>query len=300
VATSGNVDPGEAPTIGQPITGVRVDILDEAGQPACAGAEGEICIGGVAVGRGYRNRPELTAARFVADPSAPVRGGRIYRTGDFARLLNDGRIAFCGRRDNQIKLRGRRIELDEICAALSRYDGVAQCTVDVRGEEGRKALVAYLVPLADRALEADALQRFLASLLPEYMIPSAFVRLAALPLSANGKIDRGALPAPSPENLLDCADGEASDLIESRLAEIVADLLGIDRVHPDDNFFLIGGHSLLGTQLVLRARDAFGVELTLRDLFQTRTLTKLAARIEDRLLETIAAANDAKAEVLAR
>ena len=292
VATSGVVEPADGgarlPSIGRPIAGARIHILDEHDQPVRAGEVGQIYIGGTGVGRGYRASLELTAERFVADPFArnDVRA-QLYRTGDLGCFLPDGQIAFHGRCDNQVKIRGHRVELDEISAALDRHPLIAQSAVVARGDGPEMRLVAYVVARS-QTLAAGELRDFLALRLPEHMQPSSFVGVSSLPLSTSGKLDRTALPPPTAANtLVDAQYSPPSSPVEDKLARIVAELLGLDHVGVEDNFFLLGGHSLLGTQLVLRARDAFGAELTLRDLFRAQTVAKLAVKIEQRIVERL-------------
>jgi amino acid adenylation domain-containing protein len=283
VTTSGPVEPepfGETlPTIGRPIDNVEVLILDEAMRPVSPGAVGELYVGGTGLARGYRRRPDLTAERFVPHPTES--GARVYRTGDLARLLEDGRVAFLGRVDDQVKIRGYRVELDEIAAALGAQPGVAACTVIARDEAGERRLVAYVVPTRGAQLGREPLVAALQRALPEYMVPATFVTLDALPLTTNGKVDRAALPAPDGNNTLrDTAVVAPRTDVEIELAEILASLLGMAEVSVEDNFFLLGGHSLLGTQLIARVRDAFGVELSLRTLFDAPTIADLAAEID--------------------
>lgn len=292
VATSGKVAPnagaGVLPPIGRPIAHTQIYLLDERGEPVEPGETGEIYIGGTSVGRGYRNRPDLTAERFVPDRFRQVAGARLYRTGDLGTLLPDGQLAFRGRIDNQEKIRGHRVEPDEITIVLNRHPLVASSAVVARAGASEKYLVAYVVPAAAGEPSAEALREFLAGSLPEYMIPAAFVRLSLLPLTTSGKLDRKALPEPSADNALGQAGYRAPETpAEQRLAEIVTGVLKIERVGRDDNFFLMGGHSLLGTQLVMRAREAFGVELTLRHLFEAQTVGKLAATIERLVIEKL-------------
>jgi acyl carrier protein len=263
------------------------------------GEIGEIHIGGANVGRGYRNRPDLTAQRFVSDRFGAA-GARLYRTGDLGARLPDGSIAFHGRIDDQEKIRGHRIEPDEVARALDRHALVGSCAVVARGAAAERHLVAYVVPAGDDAPSAEALREFLGELLPDYMVPAEFVRLDALPLTTSGKLDRGALPAPGPDNGLDRSVYRAPQTpTEQRLAGIVAELLGIERIGVDDNFFLLGGHSLLGTQVVLRARAAFGIELSLRHLFEAETVASLAQVVERLVIEKLAAMSDDEAGVLA-
>ena len=305
VATSGIVNPandGDAtvPSIGRPIAGTTIHILDEDGRPVSAGQMGEIFIGGTGVGRGYHHRPDLTAERFVPDVLSPVHpGARLYRTGDVGRLLPNGEIAFHGRLDSQVKLRGHRVELGEISATLNRHPLIEQSAVIVRGADSQRQLVAYVVPKSGTRPAAADLREFLASRLPDYMQPSTFIAISSLPLSASGKLDSAMLPSSSADNTLADADYcPPSSPLEEELARVVADLLAIDHVGIHDNFFLLGGHSLLGTQLVLRARDTFGAELTLRDLFQAQTIAKLAAKIEQRLIEQLEQMSDEEASLL--
>ena len=245
------------PSIGGPIAGATAHVLDERGQPVADGAEGELYVGGAGVARGYRNRPELTAERFVADPAAD--GARLYRTGDRVRRLPNGDHAFLGRVDDQVKIRGYRIELDEIVAVLDAHPGVeASAVMAGPGADGELQLVAYLVAA-----------------------PDAFVPIDALPLMASGKVDRSRLPAPETAEPLRDPEFEAPrSPVERRLADLVAALLGVTRVGVGDNFFLLGGHSLLGTQLIARLRDAFGVDLPLRTVFDHPTVAGLAAEVE--------------------
>jgi acyl-CoA synthetase (AMP-forming)/AMP-acid ligase II/acyl carrier protein len=292
VATSGIVEPREGssglPTIGRPISGARIEIRDSAGEPLAHDEIGEIYIAGANVGRGYRNRSSLTANKFVALVDSGESIGRFYRTGDLGCWTANGEIAFHGRCDDQLKLRGHRVEPDEISAVLSRHPLVAQSAVVAEGEGVDKRLLAYIVPAAQTAPRADELREFLAASLPHYMLPAGFVRVASLPLTANGKLDKSALPAPTTANTLSVSLYRApSSVVESRVAAIVEELLGIRGVGIDDNFFLLGGHSLLGTQLVLRLRGAFGAEMTLRDLFEAQTIENLAARVEEIVVDMV-------------
>jgi amino acid adenylation domain-containing protein len=283
VTTSGPVEPepfGETlPTIGRPIDNVDVVVLDEAMRPVAPGAAGELYVGGAGLARGYRGRPDLTAERFVPHPDEP--GARLYRTGDRARLLADGRVAFLGRVDDQLKIRGYRVEPDEIAAALGAQPGVAACSVVARDDGDERRLVAYVVPAPGAGLGRDALTAALRRSLPDYMVPATFVTLSGLPLTISGKVDRAALPAPDATNMLRDSDRVAPRTeVETELAAILSSLLGVDEVSVQDNFFLLGGHSLLGTQLIARVRDVFGVELSLRTLFDAPTIADLAAEIE--------------------
>jgi amino acid adenylation domain-containing protein len=299
VATSGYVTvdhrSSALPPIGRPIADTEIVILDQESKPARPGEVGEIYVGGAGVGRGYRHRPQQTEERFLT-LSLPTNGGapkRYYRTGDLGCVTAEGEIAFHGRCDDQIKVRGHRVEPDEISAALSHHPGIVQSAVIAEGDGIDRRLIAYVVPAMQETPRAGELRDFLAARLPNYMLPATYVRIASLPLTANGKLDKSALPSPTPANTLASARYRAPiSAVESRVAEIVEALLGVKGVGIDDNFFLLGGHSLLGTQLVLRLRDAFGAELTLRDLFEAQTIQNLAAKVEDMVLNMVAGMSD--------
>ncbi len=299
VATSGIVkasSEGARPAIGSAIANTQIYLLDENCGPVAAGETGEIYIGGTSVARGYRNQPEMTAERFLTNPFSPAVDARMYRTGDLGSLLPDGQIAFHGRVDNQEKIRGNRIEPDEIVSVLARHAKVASAAVVARDVNCAKQLVAYIVPATGQAPRTSELREALARELPEYMIPTLFVRIAALPLTTNGKLDRAALPEPTAENALDAIQYRAPESpIEMQIASILGELLHVDRVGLDDNFFLLGGHSLLGTQLVLRVREKFGVAITLRDLFAAQTVGKLSNEIERQLIDRLDAMSEEEA-----
>ncbi len=304
VATSGTVstraEAGELPSIGKPIANTKILFLDEHGNEVAEGWPGEIYIGGAGVGRGYRNRPALTEERFVPDKFSGVAGARLYRTGDLGCILPSGEIAFRGRLDDQEKIRGYRVEPDGVAAALTRHDSVASCAVVARlSAGGEKQLVAYVVPAGDLKPSSEELWAFLEASLPDYMIPAAFVGLGALPLTSSGKLDKAGLPEPTQDNTLDHARFRApASPTEERLAAIVREVLGISRIGVDDNFFLVGGHSLLATQVVIRAREAFGVELTLWHLFEAQTVANLAATIEKLFVAKLQAMSDEEAQRL--
>ncbi len=302
VATSGIVAPQIAPTgsptIGRAIANAEIHLLDDRGDPVADGKIGEICIGGAGVGRGYRDRPELTRERFVPDRFAAEPSRRLYRTGDLGCRLESGEIAFHGRIDSQVRVRGQRVELDEIASALNRHPQIATSAVVTRGRAGAdQRLVAYIVPADDQLPTAQGLRDFLTKLLPDFMIPTSFVRLESLPMTTNGKVAKGALPEPTPENLLEQVHYRAPNSpVEQFLTKIIADILAVDRIGADDNFFLIGGHSLLGTQVVLRARETYCVDLTLRHLFEAQTVANLAATIERLLREKLQAMSEEEAQ----
>lgn len=266
--------------IGAPIQNIRTYVLDDRLQPAPVGVPGELYLGGVGLARGYHRRAGLTAERFVPDPFGQEPGARLYRTGDLARWRPDGTLEFLGRIDHQVKLRGLRIELGEIETALRDHPGVLEAVVTVREDTpGDKRLVAYLVGEVD----GSSLRTELKQTLPDYMVPSAFVQLDALPVTPNGKLDRKALPAPV------ATRREAADFVEPRtatermLAGTWAEVLGVERIGIDDDFFDAGGHSLLATQVVAKiraARDGSGRAVGVMDLFQNRTIRELATFID--------------------
>ncbi len=271
---------GASVSIGQPIANSQAYVLDERMQPVPVGVEGELYVGGDGLAWGYLRRPELTAERFVPHPFSEEPGARLYRTGDRARWLRDGRLEFLGRRDTQVKLRGFRIEPGEVEAALLRHPAVREAVVVAREDgPGGKRLVAYVVPRAAPAPTAAELRGTLQNTLPEYMVPSAFVTLEALPLTPNAKVDRKALPAPDLE-------GPREDFVpprtamEERVAAIWGPLLGLSRVGAKDHFFERGGHSLLATQVVSRLREALQVEVPVRTLFEAPTVAELAEHLE--------------------
>ncbi|MGO6899054.1 non-ribosomal peptide synthetase [Rhizobium ruizarguesonis] len=271
-------------TIGRPIANTRIYLLDGHGQPVPFGAVGELYIGGAGVARGYLNRPDLTAERFLADPFSGKAGARMYRSGDLARYLPDGNLEFLGRNDDQVKIRGFRIEPGEIAARLLEHELVGDAAVVAHADAaGDKRLVAYVVvKMTDGSAEADgaglaaSLRAHLGGLLPDYMVPSAFVRLEALPLTVNGKLDRKALPVPDDDAYARRAYEAPQGEIETLLAGIWAELLGVERVGRHDNFFELGGHSLLAVRLLVRLTEALAVELPLAILFAKPTLAELA------------------------
>jgi amino acid adenylation domain-containing protein/non-ribosomal peptide synthase protein (TIGR01720 family) len=265
--------------IGVPIPDLSVHLLDRHGREVPVGVPGEIHVGGAGVGRGYLARPGLTAERFVPDPFSEISGARLYRSGDLARRRPDGQLDYLGRIDEQVKIRGFRIELGEIEAVLAQHPKVAAAAVALRGTGGDRRLVAYWVPREEGAPEAlvPALRAFLKERLPEPMIPAAWVGLAEMPLNRSGKIDRRRLPDPQEEAVVAAVPLTPTEEI---LAGLWADLLGRSRFGPEDDFFAAGGHSLLVTQLVSRLRQTFGVEVAVRELFESPTLAGLAERID--------------------
>jgi amino acid adenylation domain-containing protein len=273
-----SLDPnlGSVP-IGRPLGNTRVYLLDAHRQPVPSGVAGELYIGGDGLARGYRRRPELTAERFVPDPFSAEPAARLYRTGDLARWLADGNLEFLGRIDQQVKIRGFRIEPGEIEAVLERHERVRAALVVAH----RERLVAYVVFGAGGAVEESDLRRHAAEVLPEYMVPSVYVQLEALPLTPNGKVDRQALPEPVVKRL---EAGEAEEgprtQLEETLAGIWNALLGLESIGRQDNFFALGGHSLLATRVMSRVGAAFGVELSVRVLFDNPTIAGLAAAVD--------------------
>ncbi|HEX8245289.1 MAG TPA: amino acid adenylation domain-containing protein, partial [Longimicrobium sp.] len=267
---------GGPTTIGRPISNSRAYVLGAALRPLPVGVPGELYLGGRGLARGYLGRPGLTAERFVPDPFSGEPGARLYRTGDRARWRADGTLEYLGRLDHQVKVRGFRIELGEVEAALRRNPGVTDCVVLAREDApGDRRLVAYVVG----GVETDALRAQLRQSLPEHMVPSAFVSLDHLPLTPNGKLDRKALPAP------ELASAEETYVaprtpVEEVLAGIWAEVLERERVGAVENFFELGGHSLLATRVVARVREVFGVELTVRALFDSLTVAELAEAVE--------------------
>ena len=271
---------GTGSAIGVPIPDLRVYLLDRGAQLVPVGVPGEVHVGGAGLARGYFGRPELTAQRFVPDPFGGVPGERLYRAGDLARRLPDGELEYLGRIDNQVKIRGFRIEIGEIESVLSRHPSIGEGVVLVREDTpGDRRLVAYVVKKPGAA--AGDLREFLKRSLPEYMVPAGFVELTSLPLNTNGKVDRRALLAiPLERPGMEEEMQAPRTWVEELLAEIWAEVLGAERVGVDDDFFQLGGHSLLATQVVSRVRKVFGVDLALRELFESPKLGGLAAEIE--------------------
>ncbi|HLG62249.1 MAG TPA: amino acid adenylation domain-containing protein [Ktedonosporobacter sp.] len=306
LVTSGPVPPTPdattPPTIGRPIANAQIYILDEQLRQVPVDTPGELHIGGICLARGYLNRPELTAEKFIPNPFVGTRftasdldpTARLYKTGDLARFLPDGQIAFMGRIDHQVKIRGYRIELDEIMAALNNHEAIQTSIVTAREDvAGDKRLVAYIVLTPEAQVTVSSLREALLTHLPDYMVPATFVVLDMLPVTPNGKIDRAALPVPDETNML--RDGSISvptTPTEERLAAIVAPLLGLQQIGVDENFFMLGGHSLLGTQIIMHVTTSFGVELPLRTLFEAPTVRELAAEIEQLIFVKINAMSD--------
>ncbi len=304
VATSGEIGPSDetedTPSIGRPVDNAEVYIVDQELEPVADGVPGELLIGGAGVGRGYLNLPELTAQQFIADPFSSAAGAHLYRSGDLARKLPDGQIAFMGRMDDQIKIRGYRIEPGEISAALNRHPAISSSSVTAHTDDsGESRLAAYIVPIANATLTSAQLRTFLAESLPEYMVPATFVKLKSMPRTASGKVDRAALPKPSADNTLDGASfAPPQSEIERWLAGFLAGLLKVDRVSRDDNFFNLGGHSLMGAQLIAKVYQRFAVELSLRSLFDHPTIAEISTEIERLLFAKVETMTDEEAQRL--
>lgn len=269
--------------IGKPIANTQIHILDKHLQPALLIVPGELHIGGIGLARGYINRPDLTAERFIPDPLSKKPGARLYKTGDLARWLEDGNIEYLGRMDFQVKIRGFRIELGEIEAVLDQHPGIKEAIVVAREDSpGDKRLVAYVVANRQAELSTNDLRSFLQEKLPDYMVPYAFVTLDALPVTTSGKVDRKALPPPEQIRSEQSAGYVAPrTLCEETLAKMWGELLGVEPVGIHDDFFDLGGHSLLGIQLMWKLRHQFGKSLPATTLFSARTIAELAALLED-------------------
>ncbi|MGH8550850.1 MAG: amino acid adenylation domain-containing protein, partial [Methylococcales bacterium] len=288
--------------IGRPVHNTRLYLLDRWLEPVPIGVPGEICVAGIQVGRGYLNRPDLTAEKFLADPFDKA-GARLYRTGDLGRYREDGAIEFLGRIDHQVKIRGVRIEPGEIEAQLLSFPEVEQALVTVREDSASgKRLVAYVVcSEVETSSETELFRKLrdhLSTRLPNAMMPSAFVRLDAMPLSANGKIDRKALPEPDMAGQSDRTYVAPRNPAEEALADIWKEVLGLERVGVTDNFLDLGGHSLLAIQVLSRIRRTFGIEIPLRRLFEAATIEASALLVEEFLIEHLNSLSEEEAEAL--
>jgi acyl carrier protein len=271
-------NPGHTIPIGRPIANTQVYILDGQLQPVPQGVTGELYLAGAGVTAGYLHQAEKTAERFLKNPFSPNPDSRMYRTGDLARYLAGGNVEFLGRADDQVKIRGFRIELGEIEAILGQHPAVRQAVVLARADQrGEKRLLGYVVA-RDASLTADTLRGYLKEQLPEYMVPQALLLVAKLPLNPNGKIDRQALP--EPEQVEAKAYLAPQTPTEKVVAGIWTEVLRRDRISTHDNFFDLGGHSLMATQIVSRIREKFQVELAMRILFEQPTICGLALAIE--------------------
>lgn len=289
VATSGIVasEPGRdrPPSIGKAIDGVEVHVLDATLRPVAPGVEGEIWISGAGLARGYRNNEALTRERFVVLRREDGSQHRAYRTGDLGRIAHDGEVEFRSRADQQIKILGNRIEPQEIEFVLNRHPGVhSSAVVALENTRQQKQLVAYVV--TQEGADGVDWSGYLSKALPRYMVPSTFVSIGELPVTANGKLDRSALPNPFTAEQKSPSDGFAapSTEVEKRVSKIVGQLLGIENVSTRDNFFQLGGHSLFGAQVIARVRDEFGIELQLRRIFEHPTVETLSHQIEEEII----------------
>jgi len=303
VATSCVLTPGSpgVPAIGHAISGATVFLLDDSGKLVPNGTVGEIFIGGSGVGRGYHDLPDVTERSFLRDPFAGTPGARMYRSGDLGLRRPDGEIEFRGRVDRQAKIRGYRIELDEVGSVVAHHPAVDFAVATIHTPEGgENQLLAYVLPRPNGPVPTtDELQEHLLKSLPKYMVPAVFVRLEAVPLSPNGKIDLAQLPQPTDANRLEKSAGRvAISPVEEKLLAMLRALLENDSIGPEDNIFLAGGHSLLGMQLVIRLRNSFGVDVSLRQLFESPTVALLAVLVETMLLEAVDSMSEDEAKAM--
>ncbi|MBA2239157.1 MAG: amino acid adenylation domain-containing protein, partial [Lysobacter sp.] len=289
-STLGVVDPAHhGHNIGRPLDNTRIYILDENGEPVPIGVSGELCIGGAGVARGYLDRPEMTAERFIEDPFDPAIGARMYRTGDLGRWLADGTIEYLGRNHGQVTVRGFRIELGEIEARLAACDGVQEAAVAARDNlGGEKVLVAYVVMVPGRTLDTTDMRARLAVNLPEYMIPGIFVDIMSMPKTPSGKLDRKALPAPGAEGSGNQAYEAPCGEREETLARVWQELFGRERVGRNDNFFDIGGNSIRAIQTVIKANKA-GLDIKVGDMFKLQTVHAICGALESATTEATVA-----------
>jgi acyl carrier protein len=281
--------------IGRPVANTQLYVLDERQRPVVIGAPGELYLGGAQVGRGYHNRPELTAERFVPDPFSQDAGGRLYRTGDRARWRADGTVEYLGRLDFQVKIRGFRIELGEIESVLLAHPLIHDVVVVADGDGESRRLVAYVVAWGETTSIA-ALREHLGQALPGYMVPSVFVWLPALPLSANGKVDRRALPAPDDSAIPITELIAPRTVMEELVVSTWREILGRERISVTDGFFTLGGNSLSAMRVAVRLGERVGVTIPVRTLFEHTTPALLAAWLNER---TVAEAGDDLADLLA-
>ena len=278
------VEAGQPIVIGSPIAKTSLYVLDGTLQLVPVGVPGELCIGGSGVARGYLRQPELTRERFLADPFKTEPGARMYRTGDLVRRLPDGTLEFLGRLDHQVKIAGNRIELGEIETSLARHPDVKQCVVIASEEsQGDRRLAAYIIPETGKTVRTSDLRQFLAETLPTYMLPSFFVPLSAFPMTANGKLDRKALP--SPDRTVEAVDGapvEPHTPTEQAIAKVWRERLKLERVGTLSNFFDLGGYSLLAGQVVGDINRTLKAHLNIRAIFENPTIKQLATLIDQK------------------
>jgi len=294
VSTSGTVMPSDAaggadlPTLGTAITGVALTVVDHNGQPVPADTEGELIIGGALVGRGYVSHPVHNQARFFLDAT----GRRQYRTGDLVRLQSDGQLVYLGRLDEQVNIRGLRIELGEIAAVLDQHPKVRASAVVAVGNNGSQRLRAFIVGAAGRPPATAELREFLSKRLPAHMIPSDCTLLEELPVNANGKVDQKVL-RDTGSDIAGRGDlAPPSNDLEQILADIVAERLWLPAIGIDEDFFALGGHSMLGAQLSVRIGERFGIEVPLRSVFENPTVVEMAVEVERLMVAEIEAMSD--------
>ncbi|HEX4431535.1 MAG TPA: non-ribosomal peptide synthetase [Frankiaceae bacterium] len=321
VSTSGvvpplaGVDASAAPSIGAAIDGVALVVVDESRSPVATGERGELLIGGDSVALGYLDEPELTARAFIEASFEGTPAGRWYRTGDLVRRLPDGDYEHLGRIDEQVQVRGSRVELAEVAASLDQHPSVQASVVALRGTGVQQRLVAYVALSSGAEIDRQALSDFVAGQLPEHMVPGAIVVLAQMPMTSNGKIDRAALPDPEAadrvtrawamagavdeEQGAGASDVDADPAVLEVVAGLICELLDLPSVDHRDNFFLLGGHSMLGAQLIARLDDLFAVELPLREVFQNPTVAGIAAQVEHAMVAELEVLSDEDAERLA-
>jgi acyl carrier protein len=288
--------------IGRPVANTQVFILDKRLKPVPIGVPGELFIGGAGVARGYLNRPELTSEKFLEDlfPPGMTERVRVYRTGDLARWRDDGTIQLLGRSDQQVKIRGHRIEPGEIELTLRLHPSVRDCAVIAHDANDSTQLAAFVACHTDAPKpDAKELRRFLEAKVPDYMIPSTFTLLDTLPRTPNGKMDRRALPSPENTRSGACETfARPGTPTEEALVQIWCGILGLKEAGVQDNFFELGGHSLLMTKVIARIRDAFQVEITMRQFFERPTIAGLGAAIEEQLAREIDQLSDEEAQRL--
>jgi acyl carrier protein len=272
-------DLGQTITIGGPLQNTQIYITNEDGQLQPIGIPGELCIGGHGLSRGYRNRPDLTAEKFVVNRYSD--GGLMCRTGDIGRWLKDGRIELFGRRDQQVKVNGYRLETGEIEAVLDEHPRVVKSAVVARSIEGGTRLVAFLVTSEKETMSGAEMRDYLSKRVPAYMVPTFFIELDQMPLTPNGKVDRKALPDPDQSEIVEREYVAPRTPVEEVLGDIWSDVLGVEQISVHDDFFDLGGHSLLATQVISRVRKTYNIELPLRRLFETPTIARFAELIEE-------------------
>jgi acyl-coenzyme A synthetase/AMP-(fatty) acid ligase len=273
--------------IGRPLANTSIFLVDKAGELVPIGVPGELLIGGDGVTRGYHQRPDLTAEKFIPDPFSSSPGKRLYKTGDLARYRHTGDLEYLERLDHQVKLRGYRIELGEIEKVLGQHPGVQNAVVLCREDSpGEKQLVAYVVPASETTLEPVTLRTYLKTRLPDYMLPAPIVMVDGLPLTSNGKVNRQDLPLPDQTHRTQATISVPPRTpLEEHLAEIWGDLLKMDHISVHDNFFELGGHSLLATQVVARLHQVLELDLPVRTIFDHPTIAQLAKEIDIRLAQ---------------